>query len=107
MYRVVKFFTDLQDGDHPYHVGEAFPRDGVEVTEERIKELSGRENRQGVPLIEYAGEQDSEQETESPVDECENGADESGDSTESAEPEKKPVKKKSSQNGRKKVSGKA
>ena len=24
MYRVVKFFTDLQDGDHPYHVGEAF-----------------------------------------------------------------------------------
>lgn len=52
MYRVVKFFTDLQDGGHPYHVGEAFPRDGVEVTEERIKELSGRENRQGVPLIE-------------------------------------------------------
>lgn len=52
MYRVVKFFTDLQDGDHPYHVGEAFPRDGVEVTEERIKELSGKENRQGVPLIE-------------------------------------------------------
>ena len=53
MYRVVKFFTDLQDGDHPYHVGEAFPRDGVKVTEERIKELSGKENRQGVPLIEY------------------------------------------------------
>ncbi len=53
MYRVVKFFTDLQDGNHPYHVGEAFPRDGVEVTEERIKELSGKENRQGVPLIEY------------------------------------------------------
>lgn len=106
MYRVVKFFTDLQDGDHPYHVGEAFPRDGVEVTEERIKELSGQENRQGVPLIEYTGEQDSEQETESPVDECEDGADESGDSTESTEPEKKPVKKKSSKNGRKKVSEK-
>lgn len=52
MYRVVKFFTDLQDGDHPYHVGEAFPRDGVDVTEERIKELSGKENRQGVLLIE-------------------------------------------------------
>lgn len=106
MYRVVKFFTDLQDGDHPYHVGEAFPRDGVEVTGERIKELSGQENRQGVPLIEYTGEQDSEQETESPVDECEDGADESGDSTESTEPEKKPVKKKSSKNGRKKVSEK-
>ena len=52
MYRVVKFFTDLQYGDHPYHVGAAFPRDGVEVAEERIKELSGKENRQGVPLIE-------------------------------------------------------
>lgn len=103
MYRVVKFFTDLQDGDHPYHVGDIFPRDGVEVTEDRIKELSGRNNRQGVPLIEYAGEQDPEQETESPVDECGDGSDESGDSTESTELEKELVKKKSSKKGRKKV----
>lgn len=60
MYRVVKFFTDLQDGDHPYHVGDSFPREGVEVTEERIRELSGRYNRQGVPLIEYEDEEDQE-----------------------------------------------
>lgn len=52
MYRVIKFFTDLHDGDHPYNVGDAFPRDGVEVTENRLKELASDGNKQGIPLIE-------------------------------------------------------
>lgn len=51
-YKVIKFFTDLQDNEHPYNVGDTFPRSGVTVTEARLAELSGRENRQGVPLIE-------------------------------------------------------
>lgn len=51
MYRVVHFFTDLQDDRHPYNVGDIFPREGKTVSEERIAELSGAENRQGVPLI--------------------------------------------------------
>lgn len=51
-YVVVKYFTDLQDNDYAYNVGDAFPHDGLEVTEERLQELSTAENRQGVPLIE-------------------------------------------------------
>ena len=51
MYTVIRFFTDLQDGNHPYHVGDGFPREGVTVTDERLKELSSSANRQGVPLI--------------------------------------------------------
>lgn len=52
MYRVIRFFTDLNDGDHPYNVGDPFPRQGVKVTEERLAELSGSSNKQGTPLIE-------------------------------------------------------
>lgn len=52
MYRVIRFFTDLHDGDHPYNVGDPFPRQGVKVTEERLAELSGSSNKQGTPLIE-------------------------------------------------------
>ena len=52
MYRVIRFFTDLHDGDHPYNVGDPFPRQGVKVTEERLAELSGSSNKQGMPLIE-------------------------------------------------------
>lgn len=52
MYRVIKFFTDLHDNDHAYHVGDEFPREGVEVSDERLQELSGYKNKQGVPLIE-------------------------------------------------------
>lgn len=52
MYRVIKYFTDLQDGEHPYKVGGTFPRDGTDVTEERLAELAGPSNRQGVSLIE-------------------------------------------------------
>lgn len=51
MYKVVKFFTDLQDDNHPYNVGDSFPRSGVIVTEQRIAELASNSNKQGVPLI--------------------------------------------------------
>lgn len=52
MWFVVKLFTDLQDGDHVYAEGDPFPREGKEVSEERIKELSSSNNRQKMPLIE-------------------------------------------------------
>lgn len=57
MYKVIKFFTDLQDGNHPYNVGDIFPREGFEVLPSRIKELSGKKNRQGEPLIEIIEEE--------------------------------------------------
>lgn len=56
MYKVIRYFTDLQDNRHPYNVGDTFPRAGVEVNEARIAELSGSNNKQGKPLIEKAEE---------------------------------------------------
>ena len=52
MYKVIKSFTDLQDNNHAYSVGDTFPRDGVDVDAVRIEELSSDKNLQGVPLIE-------------------------------------------------------
>ena len=52
MYRVIKSFTDLQDNNYAYYVGDTFPRNGVEVGAERIAELSSDKNRLGIPLIE-------------------------------------------------------
>jgi hypothetical protein len=51
MYKVIHFFTDLQDNAHPYNVGDTFPRKGVQVDKARLKELAGSDNRQGRPLI--------------------------------------------------------
>ena len=52
MYKVIKYFTDLQDNNHAYYVGDTFPHNGVEVDSERVAELSSDKNLQGVPLIE-------------------------------------------------------
>lgn len=51
-YKVIKLFTDLHDNDYLYNVGDTFPRKGISVTEERIAELSGSDNKQHAPLIE-------------------------------------------------------
>lgn len=51
MYKVVRLFTDLQDDNHLYNVGDCYPRDGLKVSEERIKELSSDKNLLNAPLI--------------------------------------------------------
>lgn len=51
-YKVIKMFTDGQDGHFRYEVGDEYPRKGYVPTEERIKGLLGKGNKQGVPLIE-------------------------------------------------------
>lgn len=51
-YKVIKFFTDMQDNNYPYEVGKSYPRKGMSVLPSRIKELAGSKNRQGCPLIE-------------------------------------------------------
>lgn len=56
MYKVIKYFTDLQDNNHPYNAGDIFPRSGMEVSEDRLAELAGSENKQGVPLIQKVEE---------------------------------------------------
>lgn len=49
-YRVLKSFTDLQDDNHMYRVGDKYPRSG-RGKKERIEELSGSDNLQKRPLI--------------------------------------------------------
>ncbi len=56
-YKVINYFTDLQDDNHEYNVGDVFPRSGKQVSEERLTELSNTSNRQGKPLIERVDEQ--------------------------------------------------
>lgn len=60
MYRVIKHFHDLQDASktksgtiyYEYNVGDEYPRKGMKASEERLKELAGKDNKQRVPLIE-------------------------------------------------------
>lgn len=59
-YEVIRYFEDLQDNNHPYNVGDTFPHDGLEVSEERLKELSSSNNKQHTPLIRKIAEQSEE-----------------------------------------------
>lgn len=71
MYKVIKAFHDLQDSKdtkngkiyHEYKVGDIFPRKGMDVSEERIQELAGNDNKQGVPLIELVEEEETAKKT--------------------------------------------
>ena len=56
MYKVIKQFIDLHDNDHSYNEGDIFPREGVDVSKERIEELAGSNNKQHTPLIELVEE---------------------------------------------------
>ena len=56
MYKVIKFFTDLQDNNHPYNEGDVFPRSGLKVSETRIAELMSSNNKRGEQLITAVGE---------------------------------------------------
>lgn len=62
MYTVIKHFTDLQDKNHPYYVGDDFPREGLKVTKERIAELSSSNNKRREPLITLATSQEEPKE---------------------------------------------
>lgn len=58
MYKVIHLFTDLQDDNHLYNIGDSFPREGLQVSEGRLQELSSYQNKQGKPLIEKVIEQE-------------------------------------------------
>lgn len=51
MYRVIEVFTDLQDSNYRYNVGDEYPRTGYKPSAKRIAELSGSSNKRGKPLI--------------------------------------------------------
>lgn len=56
MYKVLHYFVDLQDNNHPYNAGDVFPREGLQVTEARLAELSGPNNLQRKPLLVFVEE---------------------------------------------------
>jgi hypothetical protein len=56
MYRVIEVFTDLQDSNYHYNVGDEYPRTGYKPSTKRIDELSGANNKRGKPLIKAAQE---------------------------------------------------
>lgn len=64
MYKVIKYFTDLQDNNHAYNVGDIFPHDGLVVSEKRLLELSTNTNRRRIPLIEKVEEVETVEEVE-------------------------------------------
>lgn len=56
MYKVIRYFEDIQDAMHPYNIGDIFPREGMSVSADRLAELSTDRNLQRTPLIEYVPE---------------------------------------------------
>lgn len=67
MYKVIKTFTDLQDNNYKYGVGDEYPRSGLKVSKKRIEELSTTNNRRGCVFI--IPVEDTERHTEEPQDE--------------------------------------
>ncbi len=88
MYKVIKYFTDLQDNNYAYHVGDVFPHDGKEVTEKRLTELSTSANRRGMPLIEKVEETEEVEKTE-PVEDFMNPPEEPIEEEDNEKPKKR------------------
>ncbi len=55
-YVVIVEFSDLQDNNKKYLVGDSFPRKGLIVSEKRLEELASSNNRRGFPVIEAVAE---------------------------------------------------
>ena len=64
MYKVIEYFTDLQDNGYAYNTGDTYPREGLEVSEERFAELASSKNKRRKPLIEEIPEDTAEAEPE-------------------------------------------
>ena len=64
MYKAIEHFTDLQDNNYGYNVGDIFPRSGLDVSEERFAELSSSKNRRGRPVIELIPDKTTEEAVE-------------------------------------------
>ena len=51
-YKVKEYFQDAKDGNRIQNVGDTYPRAGLTVSDERIRELSTPFNARGMVLIE-------------------------------------------------------
>ena len=63
MYKSTVRWRDLED-KHLYEAGDAFPHDGREISEDRIAELSGTQNKAGFALIQAVDVADEEKPVE-------------------------------------------
>lgn len=66
MYITKVYFEDAQDEHRPYKPGDVYPRDGLNPSKQRIKELSSDKNIRGIPLIAYVEPQKEEPKMEEP-----------------------------------------
>jgi hypothetical protein len=80
MYKVIVDFIDLKDGNRKYQVGDIFPYEGTEVSEDRIIELSTSRNRRGKAMIVEVADKvsveeviEEEQQVEEPVEKPKKG----------------------------------
>lgn len=60
MYKAIKFFQDLQDNNFPYEAGDIYPREGLEVSKERLAELASDKNLRKEVLIKKVEEKKAE-----------------------------------------------
>lgn len=95
-YEVIKKFTDLQDGNHVYNVGDTYPHEGYIPSEERIVELATDKNRQKTPLIAEILSEDVEISSED-TEEISEDAEETENVPENVEPENSSRKRKKSE----------
>lgn len=63
MYKAIRYFVDLQDNGHGYNIDDPFPREGLEVTPERLEQLASCNNRRKTPLIALVEEVPEKKET--------------------------------------------
>ena len=61
MFKVIKHFVDLQDNKFEYNEGDIFPRPHKQVSDARLKELSSKNNKRGIALIEEVKEEVKEE----------------------------------------------
>lgn len=50
-YKVLADFADKEDGMRVYRIGDIYPREGLNPSPARLKELRGSENAIGAPII--------------------------------------------------------
>lgn len=63
-YEVIHSFKDLEDNNYVYLKGNIYPREGLEPSKKRIKELTSDKNKIGKVLIQKIEQEETEEITE-------------------------------------------
>ena len=68
-YEVIRYFTDAQDNDYAYREGDTYPREGLSVSDARIRDLLSGNNFQRVALIKRVLDKPAKKKSEAKVEE--------------------------------------